>query len=72
MASELPIPDHPLGYTRPAVDKVLTERQCIPENFWKWMQGQTTGVTDDGTPVVYADDLLRYLSQGGLNAPIDD
>lgn len=69
---QIPPPDHELGYTKPLVDSILVDRQCMPENFWEWMRGQTTTTTTDGIPIVYKDDLFNYLSNDRSNAPVTD
>lgn len=69
---ELPKPDHEYGYTKPTVEKILRERNCLVENFWEWMGGQTMGLTEDNVPIVYECDLWKYLNRGGMNTKIWD
>ena len=68
----VPVLDHPLGWYRSTITKFLQEKHCIPENFFKWMQGQTTGVDTNGETIYYVNDVLNYLENGGLNAKITD
>ena len=67
----LPQLDCELGYYTETIDNFLVSRQCLPENFWQWMRGQTMGVVN-GNDIVYVQDLIRYLNGGGLNATIID
>lgn len=66
-------PDHPDGYTRSyLVSWMISHGACIPENFFKWMSGQTIGRSDTGESVYYTCDVFRYFTHGGLNAPVID
>lgn len=67
------VPDHPYGYTRSyLITWMVAHGACIPENFFKWMSGQTIGRSDTGESVYYTCDVHRYLTLGGLNAPVID
>lgn len=71
MNNKFPPLDHELGWYEETVIKLLQDRQCLPELFMKWMNGQTTGYVD-GKTVYYPQDVLRYLRRGGINAPVVD
>ena len=67
------VPDHPSGYTRSyLITWMVAHGACIPENFFKWMSGQTIGRSDTGESVYYTCDVHRYLTLGGPNAPVID
>ena len=67
----LPPLDCEYGYYKETVENHLVRHNCIPANFWKWMQGQTTALVN-GKMVVFANDLINYLKNGGLNAKVTD
>ena len=68
-----PVPplDHESGWFEETIIKFLEEKNCIPANFFKWMNGQTTGFVD-GKTIYYTQDVLKYLNEGGLFAKITD
>ena len=74
MATKCTFPDldHELGYKKETVVQLLKDRQCIPELFFQWMKGQTFSVSTDGHKIYHQEDILRYLNNGGINAPITD
>lgn len=66
-------PNHPDGYTRSyLVSWMVSTGVYAPENFFKWMSGQTIGRSDTGESVYYTCDVFRYFTQGGINAPVID
>lgn len=69
--SMLPLTDNKYGYTEPLVNEILQDHNIARADFWKWMDGQTMAVNDGGR-VVYPEDLLNFLNNGQLKAPITD
>ena len=67
----LPVLDNEYGWVEKTVVKLLEDRQCLPELFFKWMNGQTTALID-GETTYYPQDVLRYLTKGGPNARVID
>lgn len=66
----LPLPDYHdhfvMGYTRPLVNEILEDRGINRDRFWKWMNGQTMGLTDEGVHVVYCSDFVNFLNGGPI------
>lgn len=66
----LPLPDYDdkqtVGYTKPLVNEILDDRGIPQETFWKWMNGQTMGLTDQGVHVVYCSDFVNFLNGGPI------
>jgi len=69
---QLADPDHDLGYTETLLRQEFQRLNCDWGNFSQWMDGQTIGLTSNNEPIYYLTDVRRYLTQGGLNAPIVD
>lgn len=68
-----PVPplDHPSGWFEETIIKFFEEKNCTPANFFKWMNGQTTGLVD-GKTIYYTQDVLKYLNEGGILADVTD
>lgn len=50
-----------LYYTVNDMRRVLGDKKLIAK-FWKFMEGQTMGLNDDGDTMIYACDLHRFVA----------
>lgn len=64
--------DHKFGYRVATCVKIIRERGMNPDDFHKWMSGQTGTIDESGRMIVYHWDLTRFLNRGGRNAPVWD
>ena len=63
----LPEPASKYGYTPEQIEEILDGDDLA--DFREWMSGQTMALID-GSPVVYAHDLARFVL--GLNRGVED
>jgi hypothetical protein len=65
-------PNHELGYTESYLFGYMTTSHYSTDLFQQWMSGQTVGVSDSGETVYYYNDVVKYLTNGGVLAEVDD
>lgn len=56
---ELPEPEHKYGFTNEQLIEHLSATEF--KNFWRWMYGQTMMMGDNGSAIVYTEDVIRGL-----------
>lgn len=69
----IPEPNHEYGYTKTYLIGWMESTGVYSvKMFRKWMSGQTVGVSDSGETVYYYNDVVKYFTQGGTLADIED
>lgn len=48
--------------TTQQAEKLITEAGLSVEEFWKFMEGKTLGLNEDGSTIVYDEDVRRFTS----------